>query len=321
MCFICFQSGNTTREALGAAMRHQDLTLKELELFVLASRTQSFREVARQSGMLPAHVSKVMKKIEEKVDTQLFKRSVSGIILTPDALVLLETAEQICEMAKDLGASGKAVSVDKNPLWTIGSISFLTTFLLSPTIGKIRKALKKKPRFRLIEFTHNDLVAHGLKGAFELAIHIESLEWTQVWQSIHVGNIRWKLYGRADHPLGETCEESEALKYPFIVPTDWNDRGYTVGEDHCPISVRRRIKGDECATAETALELCKTSDQLCFIPEIMAKEWCKLKKMTEITVKSWPAVDKEIYLSVKTDVVPQWLLSVLSNSIKEMMKV
>src|ERR1700677_1126389 len=120
-------------------MKPQDLTLKELELFVLASRTQSFREVARQSGMLPAHVSKIMKKIEDKVGTQLFKRSVSGVVLTPDAQIFLETAEQICEMTEVLALAGKANIQNKNPLWTMGAISFLATYLLAPTLGKVQK--------------------------------------------------------------------------------------------------------------------------------------------------------------------------------------
>ena len=300
--------------------RMNDLTLKELELFLLASRTQSFREVARQWEMQAAHVSKVMKKIEEKMGVRLFRRSVSGVTLTPEALELVKTAEQICELAQEMKAGPKQMATDQDPLWTIGSISFLTTYLIAPALDRLRKKTKRRSRYRLVEFTHNDLVAHGLKGAFEVGLHIGSLEWTNAWESVHVGKLAWKLYGRQDHPLGASCTESEVIAYPFIVPTDWNNSGYSIGSDHCPLPVRRRRKGDEAATAETALELCRLNDQLTFIPEILAQGWCNLGELKEIAVKDWARVERDIYVTVKADIVPRWLLESLSQDIKSSLK-
>jgi DNA-binding transcriptional LysR family regulator len=107
------------------------------------------------------------------------------------------------------------------------------------------------------------------------------------------------------------------MSYPFVVPTDWSTNGYTIGEDFCPLSVRRRKKGDEAATAETALELCRHSDQLTFIPEILARSWCNLDKMREIRVADWPPVEKEIFLTVKADRVPRQLVDVILKSIRQ----
>ncbi len=297
--------------------RVSELTIKELELFILASRTNSFREVARQWNILPAQVSKIIKKIEQKVGTQLFKRSVSGVVMTPEAVDILDAAEQICEISEGLKIEEHGDIYGKDPICTIGSISFLTTYLLAPAISEMRSSAKKKSRFRLIEFTHNDLVAHGLKGAFEMALHIEKLEWTNTWESVLLGKIPWKLYGRVGHPLGLACTEADVLKFPFVVPVDWSSYGYVVGEDHCPVSARRRIRGDEAATAETALELCRHSSQLTFIPEVLAKGWGHTNNMlTEIKVKSWPQVSNEIYLSVKSDIIKKNLMDSVVKNIK-----
>ncbi len=294
-----------------------DISLRDLEVFIMAARSQSLREVARQLNLLPAHTSKIIKGLEHKLDIQLFKRSVNGIILTPEAMSILPTVEKICEMVFELspGPNRQVSSIEK--LWTLGSIGFLSTYLVSPVVSQISEVAKKPVRFRLIEFTHNDLVAHGLKGAFDLAVHIQKLEWTHIWQSYSIGTLKWKLYGSYNHSLAKTSTESQVSAYPFIVPTDWSLNSYTIGEDFCPLSVRRRKKGNEAATAETALEICRHSDQLTFVPEILAQNWCQNKQMKEIKVSDWPVSEKEIFLSVKSDVVSQQLVDIVMNGLKK----
>lgn len=293
-----------------------EISLRELEVFVLAARAQSLREVARQLNLLPANTSKIMKSLEAKLETQLFKRSVNGIILTPEGLAALETAERICDLSKDLLPHTHNQTEGTEKLWTIGSIGFLSTYLLSPVVTRIQNSAKKPVRFRLVEFTRNDLVAHGLKGAFELALHIGELEWTHVWESYLVGSLRWKLYGNINHELESGCCESDAMKYPFIVPTDWGAHGYAIGADFCPLNVRRRRKGNEAATAETALEICRHSDQLTFVPEILAQNWCVSGHMKEIVVSDWPIQEKQIFLSVKVDSVTKAMAESLLKTLK-----
>ena len=291
-----------------------DVSLRDLEIFVMASRTQSLREVARQMDLLPAHTSKIIKGLERKLGTQLFKRSAAGIMLTPEGLEALEIAERICEISREMSPqAGQRQSQTAEKLWTCGSIGFLATYILSPAICRFQASSKKNLRFRLVEFTHNDLVGLGLKGAFEIAMHIEELEWTSVWESYLLGKLKWKLYGRRDHPLQNGCSENEVLKYRFIVPTDWGTRGYQIGEDFCPLPVRRRLKGNEATTAETALEICSHSDQLTFVPEVLANKWCATGAMKSIEVADWPVQDKDIYLSVRADLVPR---SIAENFLK-----
>ena len=294
-----------------------DISLRDLEVFILAARTQSLREVARQLNLLPANTSKIIKSFESKLEVQVLKRSVNGIILTPEGLSILETAEKICELAKELSPSSQRQLDESQSLWTIGSIGFLSTYLLSPVVSKIKEVAKKPVRFRLVEFTKNDLVAHGLKGAFELALHIEDLEWTHAWESYSIGELRWKLYASIDHSIADVCREVDVLKLPFVVPTDWGSQGYAIGSDFCPLPIRRRRKGNEAATAETALEICRNSDQLTFVPEILAANWCKAGQIKEVQVKDWPILKKRICLSVRADTVTKALVESLVKGLKK----
>jgi DNA-binding transcriptional LysR family regulator len=293
----------------------QDITLFELNLFVRACRTRSLREVARQMNLQPAHVSKTLKRLEGRLERRLFKRSVAGIIVTPEGLDLLATAEQILELGERLlpGAHPGSAGVQEE-IWSLGSISFLASRLLAPCIGEFAAA-RKNSRFRVVEFTHNELVAHGLNGAFEMAVHIEPLLWTKNWASLRIGDLRWGLFARTDHPLSRERETVERIRrYPFIVPTDWTlQAGFTVGEDHCPLTWRERKKGHEAATAETATAIVQQCDNLTFVPKVATQALVQDGRLREILVPEWERIEKSIYLSVRSDIVPKPLQKLVAE--------
>jgi DNA-binding transcriptional LysR family regulator len=303
-------------------MAHQltpDISLFEMDLFVRASRLKSLRELARQLELKPAHVSKVIKRLETKLGTRLLKRSVSGVLLTPEGMELLKTAESICQLSDDLLPSlRRGGAGPEQRILSVGSISFLCRhYLVGCLIPLVNE--KRNYRYRIVEFTHNELVSHGLNGAFEVAVHIESLQWTKTWTSRRLGPMKWGLYGRAGHPLlkrGHSVAEGEVVKYPFIVPTDWSSQGFTIGEDHCPLSWRERLKGHESSTAETAMELVAETDQLTFIPEVLTRRAVEEGQIQEIEVDGWPRVQKDIYVSVRSDLVSKQYLTALVEALQ-----
>ena len=294
-----------------------DISLFEMDLFVRASRLKSLRELARQLELKPAHVSKVIKRLETKLGTRLLKRSVSGVLLTPEGMELLKTAQEICQLSDGLIPSLRK-GVEEQRIFGVGSISFLCRHFLVGCIVPLVSE-KRNYRYRFVEFTHNELVSHGLNGAFEIAVHIESLQWTKTWASRRLGPMAWGLYGRASHPLlkkGQPVTPSEVVKYPFIVPTDWSSQGFTVGEDHCPLYWRERIKGHVSSTAETAMELVSETDQLTFIPEILTRRAIEVGQLKEIRVEGWPQVRKDIYVSVRSDLISKQYLTALVEALQ-----
>jgi DNA-binding transcriptional LysR family regulator len=158
-----------------------------------------------------------------------------------------------------------------------------------------------------------------LNGAFEIAVHIESLQWTKTWASRKLGPMAWGLYGRKGHPLAlhkHAISEDEVAKYPFVVPTDWSTQGFTTGEDHCPLSWRERIKGHESSTAETAMEIVTFTDQLTFIPEVLTRQAVASGQLREIVVPDWPRVQKDIYVSVRSDLISRQFLNALVEALQ-----
>ena len=291
------------------------VNLLELELFVRAGKLRSIRALSRSLDLKPAYLSKVMMRLEKKLGVPLFKRSSSGILLTREGVELVKTAESILELSLHLRKGPQADHSMSERIWSVGAISFICSCFLSECIAQI-SCSQKNTRFRLVEFTHNELVSHGLKGAFEMAVHIGELEWTRSWISAEIGSMRWGLYARRTHPLAQSTLEKEVIKFPFIVPTDWTHQGFSIGEDYCPLPWDQRIKGDEVATAETALELVSFTQQLTFVPELVAKRLVNARRVREIRVKNWPLVEKKIHLSGRSDLIPSRFWKQLSTVMK-----
>src|ERR1700760_4985855 len=71
------------------------LTLQELECFLRVARIGSIREGARILSMETAQMSRMMKRLEERLGIRLFDRSARGLSLTPQGREVLASAERI----------------------------------------------------------------------------------------------------------------------------------------------------------------------------------------------------------------------------------
>lgn len=294
--------------------------LADLDLFFRAAKLKSLRECARQLDMTPGAVSKVIKRLEQKVGKSLLRRSVSGILLTAEGNELMEIAEKVLRLTAPMAPAGSKKNTG-NKVWGVGSLSFIASRLLPLMLESVCET-RTRTKFRLLEFGNNQLVAHGLNGAFEMAVHIGPLEWTRVWSSYEIGNLRWALYGAKGHPLTKlkTVTTSDVVKYPFVMPTGWSSQGFIRGEDHCPVPWGVRFSGHEATTGETALEVVGASTHLVFVPVILAQRTVDFGLVSEIEVSDWPKVEKKIFLSVRDDLVPSSLLQSVTKMIKQNLK-
>lgn len=294
--------------------------LADLEIFFRAAKLKSLRECARQLDMTPGAVSKVIKRLEQKVGKVLVRRSVSGILLTSDGNDLMEIADKVLKLAAPIVPVASRRN-SGNKVWGIGSLSFISTRLLPQLLEPICES-RARTRFRIVEFSNNTLVAQGLNGAFEIAVHIGALEWTRVWSTYEIGNMRWALYGAKDHPLTKlkSVTTADVVKFPFVMPTAWSSQGFNRGEDQCPIPWGVRFAGHEATTGETALEIVIGSQHLAFVPAILAKRSIDFGLISEIEVEDLTRVEKKIYLSVRDDLVPSSLLQMVTKLIKENLK-
>lgn len=296
------------------SLKHlSDISLHEFNVFLEISKTQSIRETARRFDVEAGQISRLMKRLEAKVGSRLLERTPTGVSLTQEGSSAVRVAESILERAGELSTLSKDGD-ERSRVFGVGSTSFLSARVVSHVIGE---ETRRDPslRTRLIDIPPRQIVAYGLKGAFEIAVHIGSLDWPRSWQVKEVGEIHWQLFARKGLGVPSRATVKLVREYPFILPVYWTDEGLIEGDDQCPLKSSQRKAGIATATAETALEVLKSCDQLAFLPEILARKSVERGEIFPIHVKEWKPVAKKVYLAVRTDVVTQKMFDKLAVGI------
>lgn len=276
----------------------KNITLLDLNILVAMSEQGSVRGVARTLKLNPSHVSKILKSLEEKLERSLFKTSPKGITLTRDANDIVQYAKNILQNSNQfVGNTDDSAHLPHMEILTIGALSFLNKALVSHAL----KAMNDDYRFRLLDLSPDQLPLAAFKGIIELAVHTNPENWTKAWDVTKLGSVRWALIARKDHPVLSRLTSTEVIRYPFVVPTYWEDSRYVSGDDFFPIPWSKRIKGHEASTADTALQLVLSTDHLAFLPALLLRAQHAEAELDEIKLPGLPVVRKDVFLLTRID--------------------
>jgi len=293
---------------------------QELSIFESVTRLRSVRKASRELNVSPSQVSKSLKEFEAKLGQTLVHRSPLGIEATPQGLRVLEDVEMILERFRKLEKNALVPDKKVAPPLTFASLSFLSSRLIPRILEqKNFKDYSLASNIRVVEFSHNELVSSGLKGYFDVAIHIEKLAWPKTWVSIPIAPLEWNVFVAHKHPLKAKCTRDQLKNYPFVVPTGWNGKRFVIGNDLCPISWNDRVKGHEATTAEVALEIVARSNQLVHAPRIAGEALIHQKALRILKVEEFPSVKRTVYLSVLSEKVSVAQLRFLVKSLKNIL--
>jgi DNA-binding transcriptional LysR family regulator len=289
-------------------MNINDIRLREIELFLSLVRLKSVRELARQEAMQPGQVSKWIAGLERKIGSKLIERSATGIRMSARGLELLPVFEKLHTL--QLKLEGESVRSGES-IFSIASSSFLSTHLLPLIIP----SLTKNSKVKIIDLPPTSFVAAALRGAFDYCLHSRNLAWPETWTTTEVGKLRWNIYARKNHPVLKNTQRKNIIRYPFVTPIYWTSEGTQYGDDQCPIPFSERIKGHETATAASAAEIVKATDQLAFLPEIIVSKIPDLK----IVKLAGKKVEQPLFLSVRNMTVKQSDFELISQALRKTM--
>lgn len=288
------------------------LKLREIEIFYLAAKTKSIREVARRLSSTPGQISKTVKSIEKKMQTPLFKRSNMGIVLTETGSQLILFSENILDSAYQMESSHRR---DAKKTLAVASTPFLINHLISYAAAH---AFENNPKFslRLMDITPDQIINLGLRGAFEVAFHFNKLDWPQTWHQQKIGVVEWVLCARVAHPLKKTATRNEVLQYPFIQPTYWTVEGLVKGNDFFDIPISKRIQGYETSTADAAIPLLFKTNQLACLPMTLIRPQLEKKTLKIIRVPEIKSAVRDLYISAKADSLTSILFETLKSQVE-----
>lgn len=293
------------------------LRLKDLDIFIEVSRAKSIREVARRTGLTPGQVSKSIQALESKIGVKLYRRSVSGVLPTAHGTELLTIAKDFISCGERIHelVSGKTETRAARVL-SVASTSFLNTHIIAPTICSFADEVNET-KFRFLDLPPDQMTSVALRSGFEIAVHFRAISWPATWQSQKVGSSPWLLCARARHPLADRSSLKQILEYPFVVPTYWSSEGLTSGNDQFPLPISKRRTGFETQTADAAIPILLSTNQIAFLPKVLAKPWLKGKKLRAISCPEIAKVDRDLYVSARTDIVSHRLFERLKEKLAQ----
>ncbi len=291
----------------------QSVTLNELDLLVQLARTRSIRELARRQSQPPGQVSKALKRLERKLQTRLVERNVRGVVLTSDGLRALPVCEQILAQAAELREDAQAQ--EGKTLLGIGATSFLINHHLTRALTKTK--FSKDLRFRFLEIPPDQFTTAGLRHAFELAFHFGRHEWPGTWFQDKIAEVGWSLCCSASHAFAKkrAVSSSEVLKHKFIMPAYWTQEGFALGDDGCPVPANKRLKGHETSTAEAAMALVRSTDQLAFLPNLLIRTHEERGEVRRLEVKGWLAPSRPLFMTVRSDLLSRKLYQEIRDTV------
>lgn len=280
------------------------IRLRDLEIFEEVARAHSIREVARRLNSTSGQISKAVQNLEKLVGTKLFKRSVSGVLLTSQGaefqLMVREilTAGERIETLLTRGDKHKFAKV-----LAVAGTSFLNTHFTAPLVCR---ASKQWPSvvFRFLDLAPDQMIPVGMRGGFELALHFGRLSWPATWTSVKLGKSHWVLCARANHDLPVKASLKQILEYPFVVPTYWTSEGLVRGNDQFPLPLSKRKAGFESSTADASIPILLETNHLAFLPHLLAQPFLQRKLLKAFQLDEIDRVEKELFLSAKSDDVP-----------------
>ena len=295
------------------------IRLRDLEIFVEVARARSIREVARRLDLTSGQVSKIIQSLELRLGSKLFRRSVSGVLLTSQGSELQGVVQEL------LNSSERLVSLTANRekssfkrLLAIAGTSFLNTHLTTPVVCRSAH-LFEATNFRFLDLAPDQIIPVGLRNGFEMAVHFGTLSWPGTWTTQSLGKSRWVLCARQDHRLPRRPSLPQILEYPFVVPTYWTADGLVRGNDQFPIDIKKRKMGFETATADAAVPILLESDHLAFLPNLLVQPFIERKQLREVRAPDLPIVSRELFLTAKADAVPAKAFATLVKTLSQAM--
>jgi len=277
--------------------------LRDLEIFNEVARARSIREAARRLGSTSGQISKSVQNLERLIGIKLFRRSVSGVLLTSQGSEMQSIVQEVLDNSQRIEqlAHGGSRRLAKN--LAIAGTAFLNTHFITPIVCELSASMPEMA-FRFLDLAPDQIVAAGLRGGFDLAVHFDPLSWPSTWETRPLGKSSWKLCARPEHPLRARPPLKQILEYPFVVPTYWTSEGLITGNDRFPLPFSKRRRGFETATAEAAIPILFKTDHVAFLPSVLVDSYLKSRQLREIKCHEVEPVERKLFLSAKSDTVP-----------------
>ncbi|MEZ2146773.1 LysR family transcriptional regulator [Bradyrhizobium sp. DN5] len=193
-----------------------NVTLRQLQVFVAASRAQSFSEAASKLGISQPSLSATIAKIEEQFGFRLFDRTTRSLLLTADGRDLAAVAEDLVRDFEAALGGMAARSAGKRGRVSIAVLPSIAAAVLPRALSAFAR------EFAEIDLTVHDVLqdrAVGMlrNGIVDFAVTTQTATYPEL-EFKELAADPFILVCRRNHPLAQhkIVRWRAAAEYPFI---------------------------------------------------------------------------------------------------------
>ncbi|MBJ3815757.1 LysR family transcriptional regulator [Shimwellia pseudoproteus] len=149
-----------------------DISLQDMQLFMMTAQSGNFSAVARQADMTPSAVSRKMSQLEEKLGTRLFHRHTRAISLTEEGTAFAASCRDILARFDTIAADiENGAGTPQGTVKISAPVAFGRQHI-APYLGEL---LARYPRLR-IELQQTDSYIDPAQEGIDLLIRIGVLK-------------------------------------------------------------------------------------------------------------------------------------------------
>ncbi len=241
-----------------------------LRYFLVVNEMGSIRRAAEMLNLSPAALSKAMKLLEGEVGFSLFVPSGRGILITDQGQELARQAKPVMENFTQLARTVRernATALSPQSPVRLGSFEVFTTHFLN----------------RLLEYLPADsqfLLREVIPGEMEKALIDHEIDLGLTYIPIPTSGVEHQSVAHIDMGIFGTKEflheyrDKNFEKIPFVIPIQpiAGSPNKVQGLDGWPSDRIHRLVHHRVTLMESALELCRKSRAVAFLPTFVVNE-------------------------------------------------
>lgn len=295
-----------------------NLSLKDLRLLADLPKMKSIRSFSMEIGVSAAALSKTIMKLEEILDVSMFERSAVGVIPTPELKDLSLWARDVLTKIDVINQPKEKTDLPSfKQQITVGTRAFLNTLFCG---SFIKSTNTQDVGWRFIDLSPHETLEAARLGGIQIALSLGKLPLGDSWYQEKVGDLEWALYVRMNHPLPPSPTKEDLAHYYFTFATYWDGTSVIKGEDFIPLEKKIKNFGYGMQTAQTAIEIAKSSDHVVHAPKLLAQSHVRNGELREINLRGVKFTSHELYLATQVDRISKKLQSSLLKQLETRIK-
>ena len=291
------------------------LTIFEISCLAYLPRFSSLRTWAVHHCLTPMAASRLIRNAEVRLGQQLVRRSNRGISMTSEGEALARLAERLQQAIQWTQVVVEGVNLKPYERYiTFGSRGFLNA-ALGGRVAQIVERSEAGLGARIVDLSPEETVDAARAGCLDLCLSPAPLSLGRNWQSYPSGDLVWKLYGRAEHPLARGTDIKGLKRFRIGLHSYWNGRQLIDDSSLMHQQLRGMVAGHGTQSAASALAVAAETDLIACVPDYVAMGMLRDGRIQEIAVEGLAPVSVPLLLYVEQDRVKDKLVRALHAAI------